>query len=238
MKHLFLPLLGFLICLTIQAQEPDSTKKSNEFQFTTVKALPITSVKNQSSSGTCWSFSMIGFIEAELLRQGKGEHDLSEMFVVHKNYEDKARKYVRMMGKINFAAGGSFDDVLACIKEYGIVPDEIQTGLYYGEEKHRHGEMDRILEKTMDVVVSNPNKKLSTAWYNAVVGILDAYLGKCPEQFTYQGKTYTPQTYAQSLGLNWDDYVSITSFTHHPFYTAFPLEIPDNWRWSSSFNVP
>jgi aminopeptidase C len=219
-------------------EEKQPEKPVKEFQFTTIKAIPVTPVKNQSSSGTCWSFSAIGLIEAELLRQGKGEYDLSEMFVIHKNYEDKAVKYVRMHGEINFAAGGSFADVLDCIQNYGIIPEEIQTGLNYGEEKHKHSEMDKLLRNYVEAVVSNPNKKLSLAWLNGFRGILNVYLGESPIHFSYQGKEYTPQSFAQSLDIHPSDYVSLTSFTHHPFYTSFLLEIPDNWRWSDSYNVP
>jgi aminopeptidase C len=236
MKHFFVSFALFCLCLPVVAQEEG--KKSNEFQFTTIKELPITSVKNQASSGTCWSFSALGFLEAELLRQGKGEYDLSEMYVVHKNYEEKAQKYVRMNGKINFAGGGSFADVLDCIKEYGIVPDEAKQGLNYGEEKHKHAELDRLLSAYVNVIITNPNKKLSTAWFKGYEGILNAYLGECPNTFSYKGKEYTPKSFLQSTGLNMDDYVSLTSFTHHPFYTSFQIEIPDNWRGSYSYNVP
>jgi aminopeptidase C len=169
---------------------------------------------------------------------GKGEYDLSEMFVVHKNYGDKAQKYVRMHGSVNFAGGGSFADVLDCIKYYGIVPDEAQPGLNYGEKFHRHGELDQSLKAYIEVVIKNANRKLSTAWYNGFNGILNAYLGECPQTFTYGGKPYSPQRFAQYLGIHPDDYVSITSFTHHPFYTAFPIEVPDNWRWANSYNLP
>jgi len=212
--------------------------KTETFEFSTVKEVPITSVKNQSSSSTCWSFSGLGLVEAELLRMGKGEIDLSEMFIVHKSFEDKAKKYVRMNGETNFAAGGSFADVLDCIKEHGIVPEDVKPGLNYGDTIHRHNELDNLLKAYVNVIVKNPNKKLSTAWFEGFQGILDAYLGECPENFTYNGKQYTPKTYAQSLGINSDDYVSITSFTHHPFYSSFAIEIPDNWRWSLSYNVP
>lgn len=233
MKHFLILLLTLSLYASGFAQE-----EIKGFQFTTIKELPITSVKNQSSSGTCWSFSGLGLIESELLRQGKGEYDLSEMFVVRKNYEDKAQKYIRMNGEINFAGGGSFADVLECIKQYGIVPNEVQDGLNYGETLHKHAELDNLLKAYIEVVVKNPNKKLSTAWFNGFKGILNAYLGEAPATFTYQGKEYTPQSFAQSLGIDPDDYVSLTSFTHHPFYTSFPIEIPDNWRWSNSYNVP
>jgi aminopeptidase C len=235
MKHCFILLLALCVTIPGVAQE---AAKAQEFQFTTLKAIPVTPVKNQSSSGTCWSFSALGFIEAELLRMGKGEYDLSEMFVVHKNYEEKAQKYVRMHGKTNFAGGGSFADVLDCLRDYGIVPESVQSGLNYGDTIHRHGELDQLLKAYVEVVVKNPNRRLSSAWYKGYTGIVDAYLGECPESFTSNGKQYTPQSYAQSLGIRTDDYVSLTSFTHHPFYTAFPIEIPDNWRWSDSYNLP
>jgi len=214
------------------------TAKVDTFKFTIQKQLRITPVKNQANSGTCWSFSTIGFFESELLRMGKPEVDLSEMYVVHKSYSDKADKYVRMNGTINFAEGGSFYDVWYTLKNYGIVPDKEMIGLNYGEEKHKHGELDALTQSYVKVIVSNPNKKISTAWKAGFDGILDAYLGKCPTEFTVDGKKYTPLSYEQSLGLNLDDYVSLTSFTHHPFYQQFAIEIPDNWRWSESYNLP
>jgi aminopeptidase C len=228
----------FSLLTFAQERETQQDKPVNGFQFTTIKEVPVTPVKNQASSGTCWAFSAIGFIESELLRQGKGEYDLSEMFVVHKNYEEKAVKYVRMQGGINFAAGGSFADVLDCIRDYGIVPNDIQPGLNYGETQHKHSELDKLLKNYVEVIVSNPNKKLSTAWLDGFRAILDVYLNPCPAVFSYQGKEYTPQSFVQSLGLRIDDYVSLTSFTHHPFYTSFPIEVPDNWRWSYSYNIP
>jgi aminopeptidase C len=236
MKRLFISLLTLYLCFPVFAQEGE--KKADSFEFTTIKEIPITPVKNQSSSGTCWSFSGVGFIEAELLRQGKGEYDLSEMFVVYKNYADKAQKYIRMHGATNFAGGGSFADVLDCIKDYGIVPNDVQPGLNYGDTLHRHGELDAFTKAYIDAVLKNPNRKLSPAWFKGFTGILDAYLGAAPETFTYNGKQYTPKSFAQSLGINADNYVSLTSFTHHPFYTAFPIEVPDNWRWADSYNVP
>jgi aminopeptidase C len=225
------------LCFSVFSQEK-VVNKIDTFQFTTIKEIPVTSVKNQSSSGTCWSFSGIGLIEAELLRLGKGEYDLSEMFVVRHNYSEKAQKYVRMHGTVNFAGGGSFADVLDCIRDYGIVPDQALPGLNYGDTIHRHGELDQLLRAYVDVIIKNPNRKLSVAWYQGFNGILDAYLGKCPETFTYNGKSYTPKSFAQFLGISVEDYVSITSFAHHPFYTSFAIEIPDNWRWTKSYNVP
>ncbi len=239
MKEKILLTALFLCSLSfINAQEKEETTPVDSFQFTIVKELPITPVKNQASSGTCWSFSALGMFESELLRMGKPEYDLSEMFVVHHSYSDKADKYVRMNGTINFTAGGSFYDVLYVLKNYGIVPETEMPGLNYGEEKHRHGEMDAILTAYVKAVIQNKNKKLSTAWKKGYDGVLDAYLGELPAEFTVDGKKYTPQSYAQSLGLNFDDYVSLTSFTHHPFYEKFIIEIPDNWRWGESYNLP
>jgi len=237
MNKLFIFTAFLLLSFAISAQK-DTAKVDTTFRFTTIKENKITLVKNQASTGTCWSFSALGFFEAELLRMGKPEVDLSEMFVVRHNYSDKADKYVRMNGKINFAEGGSFYDVIYALKNYGIVPDSLMNGYNYGEDKHRHGELDALTKAYVNVIVSNPNKKLSTAWKAGFEGILDAYLGKIPTEFTVKGKKYNPLTYAQSLGLNMDDYVSLTSFTHHPFYSKFIIEIPDNWRWEESYNLP
>lgn len=230
-------LLGFFFIAAFSFAQKDTTAVDT-FKFTTVKENKITSVKNQANSGTCWSFSGIGFFESELLRMGKPELDLSEMFVVHHSYSDKADKYVRMNGTINFGSGGSFYDVQYVLKNYGIVPENEMTGLNYGEEKHNHGELDGLTSAYVKVIVTNPNKKLSTAWKTGFDGILDAYLGKCPTDFIVDGKHYTPITYEKSLGLNMDNYISLTSFTHHPFYQQFAIEIPDNWRWSESYNLP
>ena len=215
-----------------------NAKKTKEYQFTDVKLLKTTPVKNQSSSGTCWSFAGTAFLESELLRQGKPEVDLSEMFIVRHAYIEKAEKYVRMHGTINFGGGGSTLDVLDIIKKYGIVPEEAYKGLNYGLDIHRHGELDAVLEAYVKAVITNKNRKLTPSWKEGYIAILDAYLGKEPETFTYQGKEYTPKTFFDSLGLNLDDYISITSFTHHPFDQPFAVEVPDNWAWGLSYNVP
>lgn len=231
-------LIAAFAASTMAVSAQKDTTAVDTFRFTTIKENKITPVKNQASSGTCWSFSALGFFEAELLRMGKPTVDLSEMFVVHQSYTDKADKFVRMNGTINFAGGGSFYDVMYTLKNYGIVPESEMSGLNYGEEKHRHGELDALTEAYVKTLVKNPNKKLSTAWKKGFTGILDAYLGEHPKEFVANGKKYTPVTYAQSLGLNMDDYVSLTSFTHHPFYSKFVIEIPDNWRWEESYNLP
>lgn len=234
-------LLAGLVIATfvVSAQEKKEEEKEKGYQFTSIKEIPCTSVKDQYRSGTCWSFSGLAFLEAEMLRLGKPAVDLSEMFVVYHAYSDKALKYVRLHGSLNFGAGGAFHDVTNVIKKYGAVPEEVYTGLNYGEEKHVHGELDRTLIDQVKVVVDNPNKKLTTAWYDALNGTLDTYFGKLPESFNYQGKDYTPQTFATDfMGLNMDDYVEITSYTHHPFYTKFIIEVPDNWSWDEVYNVP
>ena len=236
LRILFLAVM-LLATLVVSAQEKKEEEKG--YQFTSVKEIPCTSVKDQYRSGTCWSFSGLAFLEAEMLRLGKPAVDLSEMFVVYHAYSDKALKYVRLHGNLNFGAGGAFHDVTNVIKKYGAVPEEVYAGLNYGEEKHVHGELDRTLIDQVKVVVDNPNKKLTTAWYDALNGTLDTYFGKLPENFNYQGKDYTPQSYAQEvMGLNMDDYVEITSYTHHPFYTKFIIEVPDNWSWDEVYNVP
>jgi len=222
---------GFFLGLYAQ----DSNNEG--FVFTTVKELKITPVKNQSRTGTCWSFSGTAFVEAELLRTGKGEYDLSEMYVVNKSYIDKADKYVRLHGHLNYAQGGSFHDVLYVFKHYGALPEEAYNGLNYGDTIHIHGEMEQASFAFVKSIVGNQNGKLSPVWKKAHKGIIEAYLGEVPEKFTYKGKEYTPESFGNSLGLNFDDYISLTSFTHHPFYSQFAIAIPDNWRWGISYNV-
>jgi len=218
----------FLVTVTISAQ--------NAYTFTVIRENPITSVKNQASTGTCWSFSGVGMLESELIRMGKGEFDLSEMYIVRRNYEDKAQKYARLHGSLNLAAGGSFADVIETIDDFGIVPEEAYKGLNYGSGTHNHGELDNILKRYMDGIVGT--QRLSPVWNKGFSAVLDTYLGSIPETFTYDGKQYTPHSFADSLGLNQDDYVSLTSFTHHPFYEPFAIEVPDNWRWAYSYNLP
>ena len=230
---------ALMVAFGLSAQADNKTEEvKTPYQFTAVNDLSATSVKDQYSSGTCWSFAGIGFLESELLRMGKGEYDLSEMWIARHAYHDKADKYVRLYGKGIFSQGGATHDVFNAVREYGIVPEEVYSGLQYGTAKHEHSEVEAVLKGYMDAVVTNPNGRLSTAWLDGVDGILDAYLGEVPETFIYNGKEYTPQSFAEELGLNMDDYVSITSFTHHPFYTQFAVEVPDNWAWGLSYNVP
>lgn len=234
MKKIFTSvfMLAAILSSSMYAQDNDG------YQFTTVKEVKISPVKNQNRTGTCWCFSGLGFLESELLRMGKGEYDLSEMFIVNHSYKDKADKYVRLHGYLNFAQGGSFGDVLYAAKHYGLVPESVMNGLNYGETMHVHGEMESAAANYLKAIIKNPNRKLSTAWKKGFDGIIDAYLGELPEKFTYNGKEYTPKSFAEELGLNIDDYVSLTSFTHHPFYSTFPIEVQDNWRWDLSYNLP
>lgn len=226
------------LCLGASLYAQD-TEKAEGYKFTELKRLPATCVKSQDRAGTCWSWSTISFLESEMIRLGKDSVSLSPMYIVWHTYDAKADKYVRMHGKMNFGQGGGSADVTWAIQNYGIVPLELYKGLNYGEDIHAHGELDGILKAYLDVVVSNPNRKISTAWKRGYDGILDAYLGEIPEQFTFQGKEYTPMSfYKEATGLNMDDYISLTSFTHHPFYTQFALEVEDNWIGEMSYNLP
>ena len=223
-----------LVAMSAYAQGP----KAPEYEFTVVKENPITSIKNQYRSGTCWCYSALSFIESEILRTKGQEVDLSEMFVVGRSYHDRAVKYVRLDGHLNFAAGSSFGDVLHVIDDYGMIPQDVYSGFNYGTEMPEQNELDAVLKGYVDAARKNPNGKLTTAWVNGLDGILDAYLGEVPATFNVNGKEYTPESYRDELGINYDDYVNITSFTHHPFYEPFIIEVCDNWRWDSAYNLP
>lgn len=236
-KKLWMAALALGLSATAFAQEIDlRNKKDGGYRFQIVKQLEYTPVQNQGRSGTCWSFSGMAFFESELKRMKKGDHNLSEMFVVRNTYRDKADKYVRMHGNLNFGAGGAFHDVVYVWKHYGVVPEEAFTGLQKGETGHNHAELDELTASIVKPVANM--KKPSASWKKAYEGVLDAYLGAYPSEFTYKGKTYTPQSFSKELGLNMDDYVAITSFTHHPFYGKFVLEVPDNWMNEQMYNMP
>ena len=210
-RSILITVLLSLFGLSHYAQEQKPATEG--FQFTDKIVLKSTGVKDQSRTGTCWSFSAISLLESEMLRLNKPLADLSEMFVVYHAYNEKAEKYVRMHGTNNFDAGGSFHDVTNVIRKYGIVPEQVYSGLNYGEEKHAHYEMDQMLKDQLGAIVKNPNKKLSNAWSEAVASVLNAYLGKIPEKFTYEGKSHSPLSFARDyIGLNLDDYVEVTSF--------------------------
>lgn len=226
---------------TVSAENIQSKKDSSkvkEIVFTSVKENPVTSIKNQNRSGTCWAYSGLGFLESELLRLGKGEHELSRMFIVYHTYIDRGINYVRFHGEAPFGQGGSFYDVLYAIKHYGLVPENTYKGIEYGDSLPNFTELDKVMTAYIQSVGKSGLKKLSSVWLKGYEGMLNAYFGPLPEKFTHEGKEYTPLSYAESLGLNIDDYISLTSYTHHPFYTKFALEIPDNWRGGMSYNLP
>ena len=209
------------------------------YEWETIVDIEATPVKNQGASGTCWSYATTSFVESEMMRLGKVPIDLSEMYTVRKVYQDKGEKYIRLHGYLNFAQGGALPDVLYVIKKYGAVPQEVYNGLNYGTEINRHGEMEGALKGILDAVKANKNGKLSTSWRNAFDTTLDAYLGEEPAQFGYTGKTYTPRSFADEvIGIDPDEYVQLTSWTHHPFYEACQIQVPDNWTWGTSFNLP
>ena len=223
-----------MLSLSAVAQEV----KQDKPEFTVVKQAPVTSVKNQYRSGTCWCYSALSFVESEIIRQKGIEVDLSEMFVVNHAYFDRAVKYIRLDGKLGFSAGSSFGDVFEVIKSYGIVPQDVYSGMNYGTELPVQGELDAVLEGFVKALVTNPNRKLTPAWKPAFQGILDAYLGEIPATFKAEEKAFNPLTYRDYLGINTDDYINLTSFTHHPFYEPFIIEVCDNWRWGSAYNLP
>ncbi|MDE6782650.1 MAG: aminopeptidase, partial [Paramuribaculum sp.] len=226
----------------VASQAADTTAAAADtvagFVFTDVVTVPVTSVKDQNKSGTCWCFSGLSFFEDEILRATGKEMDLSEMFVVRHCYDDKADKYVRMYGALNFSQGGSALDVPYVWDLYGIVPEEAYPGLNYGEDKHVQGELADLLTGYVKTIVRKPNRRISTAWRKGYNGILDAYFGELPETFVYEGKTYTPQSFAASLPIKISDYVPLTSFTHHPYYKPFVMEVSDNWLFGEYYNIP
>ena len=238
MRKFFSIALLALFCVNgAQAQEE---KPSNKPVFTTVKELPITSVKNQNRSGTCWAYSTLSFFESEILKATGKSYDLSEMFIANKDYLERAELKVRMHGDSQFSQGGSAGDVLLIIKNHGIVPETAMAlpGTLVGDTLANFNEFFSVMEPFVEAVATSKSKTISSQWKQGLQGIIDAYIGAAPEKFIYEGKEYTPKAFAQSLGIDWNDYVSITSYTHHPFYTSFAVEVQDNWRWDHSYNVP
>ena len=237
MKKMLVLALVALITLGAVAQTKKDVKKP---VFTTVKELPITSIKNQNRSGTCWAYSTLSFFESEILKKTGKTYDLCEMFIANKDYMDRAIVKVRMHGDCQFSQGGAAEDVLDVIKIYGICPENAMPlpGTMTGDSLANFNEFFEVMTPYVEAVSKSNAKKMSNQWKKGLQGILDSYLGACPEEFVYEGKTYTPKSFAASLGLDWNDYVSITSYTHHPFYTSFPVEVQDNWRGGRSYNVP
>ena len=243
MKKIILAAMAAMLTLNAGAAEKKDGEKANQPGFTTVKANPITSIKNQNRSGTCWDYSTLSFFEAELLRKTNKTFDLCEAFVANKTYMDRAIQVVRLHGDCQFAQGGSAYDPLFAIQHYGICPEDAmpRTGSLYGDTLFNFNEFFNVMSPYVAAVAKSNASKLSPAWKNGLQGILDSYLGKCPESFKYEGKTYTPKSFAAAIGLDsvaCNEYVSFTSYTHHPFWTTFAVEVQDNWRNPLSWNVP
>ena len=239
-KTLAIVLLACFAMNVSAAKKKAPAKDANKPVFTIIKENPITSVKDQNRSGTCWDYSTLSFFEAEILKATGKTYDLCESFVANKTYMERAIQVVRFHGDCQFAQGGSAEDVLATMKQHGICPENAMPfpGSLYGDSLNNFGEFFSVLEPYVGAVAKSSAKKISNQWKVGLQGILDAYLGKCPEKFTYEGKEYTPKSFVNSLGINLNDYVSVTSYTHHPFYTAFAVEVQDNWRFPLSYNVP
>jgi bleomycin hydrolase len=246
MKNLILAtkiFTGLIFLTNFSFAQPNAKNSENSnYVFTKVAHLEATPVLSQGNTGTCWSFSALSFFESELIRKGNKTPDvLSKMYVVRKAYEGKAEKFIRVDGKGNFSEGGAFHDIPWVIENYGIVPAEVYNGLNYGTEEHDHSEMYAVLNGAVDGLTKHiknmSDEGLSGSWKIALSGILDAYLGKDPKEFEFKGKKYTPKSYAESLKMNMDDYVSITSFTNHELNSECQLGIQDNWAWASSYNV-
>lgn len=242
MKKILVVLSAFLAAgLAANAQK--AKVDFPEYKFTTVLENPVTSIKNQHRSGTCWAYSAISFVESEVIRinnitDPEKYPDFSEFFVVSHSYSDRADKYVMLDGNLTFGAGSQGEDVLDVIRLYGLVPQAEMTGMNYGSDLPAQSELDAVLRAYIDAVVKNPNRVLTTAWKRGFQAILDEYLGEYPKTFVVDGVEYTPESYRDALNFNPDDYVTFTSYTHHPFYTYFPFEVADNWRWDQFYNVP
>ncbi|MCO6479853.1 MAG: aminopeptidase [Phaeodactylibacter sp.] len=221
-----------------KVKDNKSENAKEGFQWETVVDLERLPVENQGASGTCWSYSTNSFLESEMARMGKEPVDLSEMFIVRTTYEDKAARYVRMHGNLNFSQGGALPDVFDMYKKYGMVPEAVYAGLNYGLDYNRHGEMEAVLKGMLDAVVANKNRTLTPVWKEAYSKVLDVYLGEYPHEFEYMGKKYTPETFAKEVvGIAADDYVQFTSWTHHDLYKPCVIMVPDNWAYGISYNV-
>ena len=239
-KLLTFALMAMVAVSASAAKKKAPAKDQNKPVFTTIKENPITSVKDQNRSGTCWDYSTLSFFEAEILKATGKTYDLCESFVANKTYLERAIQVVRSNGDCQFAQGGPSEDVLATLKTHGICPEDAMPfpGSLYGDSLNNFNEFFSLLEPYVAAIAKSDAKKISNQWKVGLQGILDAYLGKCPEKFTFEGKEYTPKSFVNSLGINLDDYVSITSYTHHPFYTTFAVEVQDNWRFPLSYNLP
>lgn len=230
-----------LLCLAGVVVAQETEKKPEGYIFTDQKVIETTPVKNQNRSGTCWCYSTLSFLESEILREGGKAVHLSEMWIVRHTFMKKAEMYVRMHGTLNFAEGGAAHDVTEMIKEYGIVPFEVYKGMNYGTELPDFHELTPVFKAYLDTVIKigdSSRRPLSTAWKRGFSALLDEYFGEMPESFTWEGKEYTPKSFAESLPIDMENYIDLSSFTHHPFYEQFVLEVPDNWMWGKVYNLP
>ena len=227
MKALFISCALLLSALSVFAQG---------YQFTEVVTVPATPVKNQAATGTCWCFATTSFMESELMRMGKGEYDLSEMFIVRQKYMNQLQDNYLRRGDGNIGQGSLSHTFMNAYRQVGIVPEEVYKGINYDSDRHNHSEMVQYMKAIADVAVKN--KKRSPEYDKLIKNLFDTYLGELPAKFTYKGKEYTPKSFAESLGLNMDDYIELTSFTHHPYYKKFDVEVPDNWEHSLMYNLP
>jgi len=228
----------FLIPGTLTAQKKREEKKEDGYRFTDVVRLPVSAVKNQQRTGTCWAFATTSFIESELMRMGLTETDLSEMYFVKHAYLNKADLYIRYHGMANFSQGGQAHDVIKVVKEHGFVPETVYPGKNYGSDTHNHGELSAVLRGFLDGLTGGRIRPLSPVWPEAFRKVVETYLGEEPSAFQVEGKTFTPKSYLESTGFDPDQYVEITSYTHHPFYEKINLEVPDNWSGDLYYNLP
>ena len=247
MKKFFLIALAALTVMPAGAKDKDKKKEADKDSliFTTIIAHPVTSIKNQNSSGTCWAYSSLAFMESEAIKKHpemKDDIDLCESFLISKTYVDRADKHIRTHGDASFSQGGSFEDALYCMEHYGLIPEGIMPYpiTNYGDSLFNFGSLFPPMEAYLKSIAPKGAKKiLHKGWKQALQGMLDGYFGTCPTEFEYKGKRYTPQSFVKEyLTLDPNDYVSLTSYTHHPYYSTFALEIEDNWRWASSYNLP
>ena len=229
--------LSTIIVLLVLTTTNFAQKDKSVHKFNLLYNVECTPVKNQNRTGTCWSFSTSSFLESELIRLGFGTHDISEMFFVRMNYPKKAERYIRYHGLFNFGPGGQAHDVTNVVREFGMVPEEVYPGINYGSDKHDHSELDAVLEGMLKAVVKSAHPKTTAVWADAINSVLDVYLGKVPAEFEYQGKKYTPQSFAKASGFNPDDYIEFTSYTNYPFNEKVMLEVPDNWSFDLYYNV-
>lgn len=240
MKTMFSKILFAIILIAGIFFKPAVAQDENKngYQFTDEIRLETTSVKDQHKSGTCWCFATVSFIETELLRMGKAEYNLSEMFLVRHTYMQKAKDYVKFHGHNNFGQGGQAHDAMIEFEQHGIVPEKVYPGTEYGTEKHEHSEVASVLNNYVETLTGNRSSKLTPVWPEGYAKILDNYFGEVPEQYEYKNESYSPQSFSKALDINPDNYIELTSFTHHPWYEAFDLEVPDNWAHKKYYNLP